>query len=206
VPWTVEKIQQENKRQCTKALCWQQITKIKKMQTASGVKDNVLNLWIEKIFLQAQVICAADPKISHDAMEVKLRAWLAKQPGDKENPLLSVPGGFFLSCLLAMFSLFDQDWILHMIHLLRSCTHSFWVWSSMHGILCTAVGTTLMDVVTPSRSGLHLPTQMALLPPIFVHHTSGSIAITSLASTFDSFLERRHFICMILLISHCLSL
>jgi hypothetical protein len=68
------------------------VTEIKKMQTASGVKDTVLNLWIEKVLLQARAICEADPKILATVMEAKLCTWLNEQPGDKENPLLSVPG------------------------------------------------------------------------------------------------------------------
>jgi hypothetical protein len=92
MPRTVENIRAENQKQLAEAFGKGRVTEIKKMQSASGVKDTVLNLWIEKVLLQARAIRNADPKISATAMEGKLRTWLNEQPGDKENPLLSVPG------------------------------------------------------------------------------------------------------------------
>jgi hypothetical protein len=42
--------------------------------------------------MEARAIREAEPDISPEEMERKLRLWLDCQPGDKENPLLSVPG------------------------------------------------------------------------------------------------------------------
>jgi hypothetical protein len=42
--------------------------------------------------MEARAIREAEPDISPEEMERKLRLWLDRQPGDKENPLLSVPG------------------------------------------------------------------------------------------------------------------
>jgi hypothetical protein len=88
----VASIRKANEEQKTEAFQKQRITKIAELQRTSGVKDSILNLWIEKILLEARALREANPGISADKMERKLRLWLDRQPGDKENPLLSVPG------------------------------------------------------------------------------------------------------------------
>jgi hypothetical protein len=93
-PRTAATIRQANEEQKTEAFRRQRTTKIAELQSKSGVKDTVLNLWIEKILLEARAIRDTNPDISAAEMERQLRLWLDRQPGDKENPLLSVPGVF----------------------------------------------------------------------------------------------------------------
>jgi hypothetical protein len=103
----VASIREANEEQKTEAFRKQRTRKIAELQSKSGVKDSVLNLWIKKILLEARAIRQADPDITAGSMEHKLRVWLDCQPGDKENPLLSVPGVILVSSLLRCSVLID---------------------------------------------------------------------------------------------------
>jgi hypothetical protein len=98
----VASIREANEEQKTEAFRKQRTTKIAELQSKSGVKDSVLNLWIERILLEARAIRQADPNITANDMERKLRSWLDRQPGDKENPLLSVPGATLVNSLYSI--------------------------------------------------------------------------------------------------------
>ncbi|KAJ6600335.1 hypothetical protein DFH09DRAFT_1497797 [Mycena vulgaris] len=65
---------------------------IKKLQTATGVKDKVAQYWIEILLEKARKMKADDPSKSVDDIAEELRIWLAAQPGDKLNPLLDIAG------------------------------------------------------------------------------------------------------------------
>lgn len=65
---------------------------IEAMQTATGVKDKVAEYWIQLLVKKAKDLQNANPGRSHESIAEELRLWLDEQPGDKINPLLSLPG------------------------------------------------------------------------------------------------------------------
>ncbi|KAI4293785.1 hypothetical protein K525DRAFT_274887 [Schizophyllum commune Loenen D] len=65
---------------------------VKQMQTASGTKDKIVQYWIEQLLAKAQEEKKKTPHRTPQEIAEDLRVWLAKQPGDKMNPLLDIAG------------------------------------------------------------------------------------------------------------------
>jgi hypothetical protein len=72
------------------------ITHVPQMQTDTGIKDAIANVWIELIIERVIKLKQERPNITPDEMETELRQWLDEQPGEKMNPLLSMAGTFFI--------------------------------------------------------------------------------------------------------------
>ncbi|KAL1758460.1 hypothetical protein FB107DRAFT_271880 [Schizophyllum commune] len=66
-------------------------TRVTELQSATGTKDKVTQRWIDILITKA---CEMKKKRRHTIDEIvgTLRKWLAEQPGDKMNPLLSIAG------------------------------------------------------------------------------------------------------------------
>jgi len=77
---------------------------IEAMQTATGVKDKVAEHWIQLLLKKAKELQNTNPGRSHESIAEELRLWFKEQPGDKINPLLSMPGkqgsGFLIQALI----------------------------------------------------------------------------------------------------------
>ncbi|KAJ6623002.1 hypothetical protein B0H10DRAFT_1944299 [Mycena sp. CBHHK59/15] len=69
---------------------------ISRLQTATGVKDKVVQHWIDILLQKAWEMKANSPGRTADSIAEELEAWLLKQPGDKVNPLLDISGQFGL--------------------------------------------------------------------------------------------------------------
>ncbi|KAJ6461207.1 hypothetical protein DFH09DRAFT_1114311 [Mycena vulgaris] len=69
---------------------------IKKLQTATGVKDKVAQYWIEILLEKARKMKAEDPSKSVDDIAEDLRICLAAQPGDKLNPLPDIHAAYMM--------------------------------------------------------------------------------------------------------------
>lgn len=72
------------------------------MQTASGTKDKIAQHWINILIARSREMKSDQPGRPVDDIVSELRAWFENQPGEKMNPLLSVPG--------TSMSLFAQKW------------------------------------------------------------------------------------------------
>ncbi|KAL1681234.1 hypothetical protein EV122DRAFT_250202 [Schizophyllum commune] len=64
--------------------------RVTEMQTASGTKDKVAQHWIDILLEKAKAMKKGNRTVEDVSRE--LHAWLAQQPGDKMNPLLSIAG------------------------------------------------------------------------------------------------------------------
>ncbi|KAF8501217.1 hypothetical protein JB92DRAFT_2741767, partial [Gautieria morchelliformis] len=62
------------------------------IQTASGVKDRVVQGWIVKVLSKVKAIKADHPSWSHAQVQQAAKEWLDEQPGQRWSPLLSFPG------------------------------------------------------------------------------------------------------------------
>lgn len=71
------------------------------MQTASGTKDKVAQHWIDILLEKAKAMKKGNRTVEDVSRE--LHAWLAQQPGDKMNPLLSIAGAYIQNCLAYLF-------------------------------------------------------------------------------------------------------
>ena len=66
--------------------------KIEERHTLSGVKDSVADRWHDRLVKQRAEIRIGNPDFTDGQITAELRRWLQLQPGEKMNPLLSVPG------------------------------------------------------------------------------------------------------------------
>ncbi|KAJ6624719.1 hypothetical protein B0H10DRAFT_2162124 [Mycena sp. CBHHK59/15] len=65
---------------------------IKKLQTATGVKDKIAQHWIERLLSKARQMKADHPGRIAEAIAEELRLWLTALSGEKMNPLLDIAG------------------------------------------------------------------------------------------------------------------
>ena len=69
--------------------------------TSTGIKDSVADLWHDRVIKRRSEMQTTEPALTREQVSLALRQWLEAQPGDKMNPLLSVPGRISLGRLRA---------------------------------------------------------------------------------------------------------
>ncbi len=65
---------------------------VKEKQTATGVKDKVAQVWIDKLLAKFKEEKKANPGLTLKEVTAKVKTWFDQQPGDKHNPLLDING------------------------------------------------------------------------------------------------------------------
>ncbi|CAD6573792.1 MAG: hypothetical protein TREMPRED_000913, partial [Tremellales sp. Tagirdzhanova-0007] len=66
--------------------------KVEELHTSTIVKDSVADMWHDRLVYRRSELTANDTALTKEQVSVALRQWFDVQPGDKLNPLLSVPG------------------------------------------------------------------------------------------------------------------
>ncbi|KAJ3994246.1 hypothetical protein F5050DRAFT_1800809 [Lentinula boryana] len=64
--------------------------RVSELQTESGIKDKITEVWIEKLIIQARAYKAQ--KLPEAEISARLTDWIEKEPGEKMNPLLDITG------------------------------------------------------------------------------------------------------------------
>jgi hypothetical protein len=73
-------------------------SRVSAMQTDTGIKDKITSHWTQILIEKSRKLRQEQPHRSPDDIAHELRQWLDSQPGDKMNPLLSVPGEKCVYC------------------------------------------------------------------------------------------------------------
>ncbi|CAD6565495.1 MAG: hypothetical protein TREMPRED_001404 [Tremellales sp. Tagirdzhanova-0007] len=66
--------------------------RVEERHTSTGIKDSVADLWHDRVIKRRSEMQTTEPALTREQVSLALRQWLEAQPGDKMNPLLSVPG------------------------------------------------------------------------------------------------------------------